>query len=378
MTDRGDHERSSAPTSPPESLAARLDHVMFAGFTHPPAVLLAERLVARAPPGLSRVFYSDNGSTAIEVALKMVWQRWVHAGAINRKVFITLRGSYHGDTVGAMSVGDPDPYFLPFQGMTFSVERAERDADDISRRLSRLGDRAAGVIMEPLVQGAAGMIFHPPALVRAVREACDRHGVPMIADEVMTGFGRTGTLFACEQAGITPDYLCLSKGLTGGTLPLAATLAREESFVDFLSDDRTRAFFHGHTYTGNPIACAAALASLELVDAEHTPIRLDAIGRRIEAALRNSRTLATSHASNLRRVGGIVALDLPVAPADRKGSSLYFAGDALTLRRRAIDLGVLLRPLGPVLYAMPPSCTTDAQCDRIAEVMIELASTRDA
>lgn len=345
-----------------------LDHVIFAGLTHEPAVRLAEQLVEHSPEGLARVFYSDNGSTAVEVALKIAYQQWVHRGEPERRVFVALDGAYHGDTFGAMSIGEREPFFSAFGPLLFDVRHAAPDADAIGAALRELGPRAAGVILEPLVQGAAGMVMHAPALVRDVRALCDEHGVPMIADEVMTGFGRTGRLFACQHAGVTPDLMCLAKGLTGGMFPLSATLATEELFEAFLSSDKRRTFFHGHSFTANPIGCAAALASLESNLTSDVPARLDAIGARIEARLAAN---PPANAGPLRRTGGIVAFDLEVPPGDAG----YLSRVTSDLRALAIERGVLLRPLGNVLYAMPPACTTDAQADRIADVLLELAAS---
>jgi adenosylmethionine-8-amino-7-oxononanoate aminotransferase len=345
--------------------AQRLDHVLFAGATHEPAVRLAEELVRRAPRGLSRVFYSDDGSTAVEVALKLVRQHWVQRGQAQRAVFVALEGGYHGDTFGAMAVGDPDPFFRAFEPLLFRVERSSVDADALAALVARLGASCAGVIVEPLVQGAGGMRMHAASFVRAVRATCDRHGVPLIADEVMTGFGRTGELFACAKAGVEPDLLCIAKGLTGGMLPLAATLCREPLYLAFLHADRSRAFFHGHSFTANPIACAVALASLALVDERDTPRRLDELGGSIErelAAALGDRATALA----LRRTGGIVALDLP---SDGAG---YLSTRALALRELAIEHGVLLRPLGNVVYAMPPACTSAEDASRIARAMLAL------
>jgi adenosylmethionine-8-amino-7-oxononanoate aminotransferase len=244
-------------------------------------------------------------------------------------------------------------------------------AEALSAALEELGPRAAGVIVEPLVQGAAGMRMHSAEFLRAARELCTRHGVPLIADEVLTGFGRTGALFACQRAGIAPDLLCLGKALTGGTLPLAATLATEATFEAFLHHERTGFFPHGHTFTANPIACAAALASLELCLTDGVPARLEHIGQSIAGALaplaEDPRVLA------LRRLGGIVALELAVGDDDRSG---YGARLALELRRHALELGVLLRPLGNVLYALPPACLSDAECNRIASAMDALVRSR--
>ena len=348
--------------------AGTLDHVLFAGTTHEPAVALAEELVAAAGCGLERVFFSDDGSTSVEVALKMAYQRWVHAGEPGRSVFVALEGGYHGDTFGAMSVGDPDPFFEPFAPLCFEVRRVAPRAEALDAALAELGERACAVILEPLVQGAAGMRMHPPAFLRAAREACDRAGLPLILDEVMTGFGRTGSLFAFHQAGIAPDLVCLSKGLTGGMLPLSVTLTSAAIYESFLSSDRARAFFHGHTFTANPIGCAVARASLELVRRNHVPRRLAALGERIEGALAD--LPGDPRVLELRRCGGIVALELR-PPADGGG---YLAALGPRLRRAAIERGALLRPLGNVLYCMPPACTDDAQADRLAEVMRELIS----
>lgn len=349
--------------------AAELDHVLFAGATHEPAVALAEELLAEAPAGLSRVFYSDDGSTAVEAGLKMVLAAWFHRGARERRVFVALEGGYHGDTFGAMAVGDPDPFFLPLAPLLFEVCRVPPDAAALAAALDRLGERCAGVIVEPLVQGAAGMRMHPAEFLRDARFLTRERGLPLVADEVMTGFGRTGALFACRRAGIEPDVLCLAKGLTGGMLPLAATLASEDLFAAFLAPDRARAFFHGHTFTAHPIGCAVARASLALTLEEDVPARLEAIGRRIETRVRHK--LAGHPAlPTLRRLGGIVALDLPPAAGKSAG---YLADRALALRRRALERGVLLRPLGDVLYAMPPACTNEAQCDAIADALIALA-----
>jgi adenosylmethionine-8-amino-7-oxononanoate aminotransferase len=347
--------------------AAELDHVLFAGATHRPAVELAERLLAAAPPGLARVFYSDDGSTAVEVALKMAYQRWVHAGEPRRTVFVALAGGYHGDTFGAMAVGDPEPFFRAFAPFLPEVRRVPPGG--VADALAELGGRACAVIVEPLVQGAAGMVMYGTAELRAIRAACDAHGVPLIADEVMTGFGRTGTLFACERAGIAPDLLCVAKGLTGGVLPLAATLATAEVFDAFCSTDRSRAFFHGHTFTAHPIGCAVALASLDVIAAEDTPARLDAVGARIEAALESLR--GDERVLDLRRTGGIVALELRPPAGDAAG---YLAQLGPRLRAAALERGVLLRPLGNVLYALPPACTSDAQADLIADAMRGLAT----
>ena len=342
--------------------AATLDHVLFAGCTHAAAVELAETLVEITPDRLTRVFFSDNGSTAVEVALKMVAQRWVHLGQPRRQVFVALEGAYHGDTFGAMSVGMRNPLFWAFEPLLFEVRQVPARTADLDAALAELGDRAAAVILEPLVQGAAGMMMHEAEFVRAVRGSCDRHGLPMIADEVMTGFGRTGALFACQRAEVCPDLMCLSKGLTGGAFPLAVTMASEQMFGAFLSEDPRNTFFHGHTFTAHPIGCAAASASIALCKEDGVVERLDAIGARIEEGLGAMRDDA--RVVELRRTGNVVALEL------RSDDQGYLSDRLRHVRRRSIDNGVLLRPLGNVLYAIPPTCVTDAECDRIAAAMV--------
>lgn len=341
--------------------AARLDHVLFAGCTHEPAAELARRLVEFAPGGLSRVFYSDDGSTAVEVALKAAYQHWVRRGEPSRTVFLALEGGYHGDTFGSMAVGDPDPFFTEFAPFLFHVVRVPPDADALAQALEGQSGRVAGFIFEPLVQGAAGMRPVPPAFLEEAAALCRSHGALLIADEVLTGFGRTGTLFACEQAGLNPDLMCLAKGISGGLLPLAATLATEEVYASFLSEDRSQAFFHGHSFTANPIGCAVGLESLRIVREDDVPGRFEALGARIQDALEPLARRAGVR--ELRRFGGIVALELEDADAG------YLSELGPRLKRAAYGGEVLLRPLGNVLYAMPPACVSDEECDRIAGAM---------
>src|SRR4051794_15988845 len=259
----------------------RVAHTTLLGLSHPPAIELAQRLVALAPAHLSRVFYSDNGSTAAEVALKMAFQYWRHRGELGRTGFICLRDAYHGDTIGSVSVGGIDLFHGCFGPLLFEAWQAEPgDPGDLRRLLQAHAGEIAAVIVEPLVQGAAGILTHPDGYLRSVRALCDEHDVLLICDEVATGFGRTGTMFACEQEGVAPDLMCLAKGLTGGYLPLAATLTSERIYEAFLGEyDELKTFFHGHTYTGNPLACAAALATLEIFERERT---LAALAPKIE------------------------------------------------------------------------------------------------
>ena len=342
--------------------AAQLDHVLFAGCTHEPAVMLAERLAAAAPDGLTRTFFSDDGSTAVEVALKACYSAAARRGEGERTLFVALEGGYHGDTFGAMAVGDPVPFFEEFDPLLFEVQRVPATAEALEAVMSAHGPRTAAIILEPIVQGAAGMQPVAPEVVRAARSLADEHGAFLIADEVMTGFGRTGTLFACEQAAVAPDAMCLSKGLTGGTLPLAVTLFTDAIFEAFRSEDRARMFFHGHTYTGHPIGCAVALASLDLVEENDVPARFEAQGRRIAAGL--DAQLGDGPHLVRRRFGGIVAVEL-----EGDGGYLADVGAKLKTACREHAPDVLLRPLGNVLYSLAPACLTEEECDLVATRM---------
>jgi adenosylmethionine-8-amino-7-oxononanoate aminotransferase len=263
----------------------RVAHSTMLGLSHEPAIVLAEKLAALAPDPLTRVFYSDSGSTAVEVALKMAFQWWAQRGQPQRTQFVCLQNAYHGDTVGAVSVGGIDLFHSVYRPLLFGTHQASAaDPAHLETLLDAHGDGVAAVILEPLVQGAAGMLMQPPGFLRRVRELCDRHRVLLICDEVATGFGRTGTMFACQQENVAPDLLCVGKGLTGGYLPLAATLTTEAIYQGFLgAPDEFRTFFHGHTYTGNPLACAAGIATLELFEREQT---LQALQPKIELLTR--------------------------------------------------------------------------------------------
>jgi len=334
------------------------------GLTHQPAIELARRLVALAPPGLSRVFYSDNGSTAVEVALKMAFQWWQHRGARSRTGFVCLRDAYHGDTVGSVSVGGIDLFHSLYRPLLFDAWQVEPgDPDDLRRVLSEHGGRIAAVIVEPLVQGAAGMIVHPAGYLSAVRELCDEHGVLLICDEVATGFGRTGTMFACEQEDVAPDLLCVAKGLTGGYLPLAATLATERVYEGFLGEHHElKTFFHGHTYTGNPLACAAAIATLEVFEREAT---LERLSGKIEL-LGNwlDRLIAPLDAvAEVRRCGFMVGIQLADFPLPAR------MGHQVTLAAR--KRGAIVRPLGDVVVLMPPLSISEAELERLVSITAE-------
>lgn len=348
--------------------ARQLDHVLFAGATHEPAVALAEALLPRLPAGLTRLFYSDDGSTAVEIALKLAFQAQERRGEGQRRLFVALEGGYHGDTFGAMAVGDPDPFFLPFRELLFEVRRIPPTSAALEELLAAEGSKVAALIVEPLIQGAAGMRVHSAEFLQSARALCDKHGVLLIADEVMTGFGRSGELFACGRAGIRPDLMTLAKGLTGGLLPLAATAASEDIYAAFLSPKRSLAFFHGHSFTAHPIGCAVALRSLELCLAEEVPARLEAIGRALHAALAPA-LRADPRASNLRQLGGMVAFELNSPRQDVQG---YLSELSPRLRAAAIEQGVLLRPLGQTVYALPPACTNAEQVAAIARAMLAL------
>jgi adenosylmethionine-8-amino-7-oxononanoate aminotransferase len=345
--------------------AGRLAQVVFAGLTHEPAARLAAALAERAPGRLPRVFYSDDGSTAVEVALKMAYQHWRHRGEPERTLFVAFDDAYHGDTFGAMAAGGVPVYHAAFRDLFFAVRRActphsaarGSPSPSLAEVLDREGERVAAVILEPMLQGAGGMLVQPPSFLREVRELTLRHGLPLVADEVLTGFGRTGRLFACEHGPITPDLLCLSKALTGGYLPLAATLASDEIYRSFLSADRGRTLFHGHSYTGNALACALALESLALFEEEDRLARVARLERLFAARLA---ALASHPAvAAVRHLGGMAALEL--APASAGGGYLDDLG--LLVAARLLERGIFVRPLGNVLYLLPPYVIEDAEAD---------------
>ncbi|MFC4729609.1 adenosylmethionine--8-amino-7-oxononanoate transaminase [Coralloluteibacterium thermophilus] len=372
--------------------ATTLEHVIMAGFAHAPAVELAEGLLARAPredgrAPLARVFYADNGSAAVEVALKMSFHAHSNRGDARRTRFVALGGGYHGETLGALSVGDlplyrrvyapllMEPLFAPSPdaGLALPGESAEacalRAADALAALLAEHGDSVSALILEPLVQCAGGMrMYHPTYLARA-RALCDAHGVHLIADEIATGFGRTGTFFACEQAGIQPDFLCVSKGITGGFLPLAAVLTTAHVYEAFLDDSRERAFLHSHSYTGNPLACAAALATLGIFAEDDVVARNRATAARMATLAAD--LAAHPHVAGLRQTGMILAFDLVADAAD--GTPFDSARrTGLRAYRAAIDRGVVLRPLGDTLYWMPPYCIDAPTLDTLAQVTHEV------
>jgi adenosylmethionine-8-amino-7-oxononanoate aminotransferase len=343
----------------------RVAHSTMLGLSHPGAAELAARLVELAPPGLSRVFYSESGSTATEIALKMAFQYQQQRGGqhARRTSFVHLREAYHGDTIGSVSVGGIDLFHATYRPLLFRTHAVEPgDAADLERALAAHEEEVAAVIVEPLVQGAAGMLVHPPGYLRAVRELCDRFGVLLICDEVATGFGRTGTMFACEQEGVAPDLLCLAKGLTGGYLPLAATLASERIYDGFLgTPEEGRTFFHGHTYTGNPLACAAALANLDAFERERTLLQLQPKIHLLDRLL--AEVAAMPEVREVRHRGFMVGIDLGEHdPTLRLGHRV-----TLEARRR----GAVVRPLGDVVVLMPPLAISKTDLRRLVEIVSE-------
>ncbi len=364
-----------------------LEHVMLAGFTHEPVVELSERLVAVTPAGLDRVFYADNGSSAVEVALKMSFHYWLNQGEPARQRFVALENSYHGETLGALAVGDVGLYKDTYRPLLMECllapspdaylrDAGESPADFARRRaaqlealLERHPGEVCAVIVEPLVQCAGHMRMYDPAYLVELRAICDRHRVHLIADEIAVGFGRTGTMFACEQAGISPDFMCLSKGLTGGFLPLSAVLTSEDVYAAFYDDYTTlRAFLHSHSYTGNPLACAAALATLDLFAASDV---LEKNRVRAAALRAGVATLEDHpHVAEIRQTGMILAMEMvrdartrePYPWQERRGLKVY---------QHALGKGVLLRPLAHVVYFMPPYVIEDDEIALLTRTAIE-------
>lgn len=371
----------------------QLEHVILAGFSHQPVIELSERLVALTPAGLDRVFYADNGSSCIEVALKMSYHYWRNVGQPEKRRFVTLTNSYHGETVAAMSVGDvalftetyqgllldtlkvpsPDCYLRP-EGMDWEAHSRQMFAH-MERTLAEHHASVAAVIVEPLIQGATGMRMYHPVYLRLLREACDRYGVHLIHDEIAVGFGRTGTMFACEQAGIRPDFLCLSKALTGGYLPLAACLTTDAVYQAFYDDYHTlRAFLHSHSYTGNPLACAAALATLDIFAEDDVIEANKPLARRMAEA--TAHLVDHPHVGEVRQTGMALAIEMSADKA-RRTPYPWQERRGLAVYQHALSRGALLRPLGNVVYFLPPYVITPEQIDFLAEVAsegIELAT----
>ncbi|ART63385.1 adenosylmethionine--8-amino-7-oxononanoate transaminase [Kushneria marisflavi] len=363
-----------------------LEHVILSGFTHQPVIELSERLGRLAPEGLGHCFYADNGSSAIEVALKMSYHYWHNQGRPEKRRFLTITNGYHGETLGALSVGDvaiftdtyrsllldvikvpaPDGFGLPRDQW---IDQARAAFAHMEAALERHGDELAAVIVEPLIQCAGGMRMYPPEYLTWLREACDRHNVQLIFDEIAVGFGRTGTMFACEQAGVRPDYLCLSKAITGGYLPLSVVMTTDEIYAAFYDDYSTlRAFLHSHSYTGNPLACAAALATLDILEDD------DVIATNRDKSARIEQVTAPlrehPHVGDVRQTGMVVAIEMvkdkatlePYDFRERRGLRVF---------QHAMSRGAMLRPLGNVIYWMPPYVITPEEIDFLGEVTRE-------
>jgi len=357
--------------------ALQLEQVIFAGFTHPPAVTLAEQLLRLLPSAFKKVFYSDNGSTAVEVALKMAHQYWRHQGEKKRTRFLAFSGGYHGDTFGAMSVGRSSHFFQHFSELLFQVDIAPYpetwEGDDhiiqkeqdalawLDHYFNQFPSEVAAVIIEPLIQGASGMRVCRPEFLRALEALTHRYGILTIYDEVMTGFGRTGELFACTKSGTQPDIICLSKGLTGGFLPLAVTACQEYLYQAFLGPSMDAALVHGHSYTANPLGCAAAIASLQLLTEESTQKQIRLIEATHREMLRDMESL--SCIEKRRHCGTIAAFNVTA-------SEEYGSLKSQQWREVFLERGLLIRPLGSVVYFLPPYCVpTDALREAYAEVI---------
>ncbi len=343
---------------------ATLPHVMFGGLVHEPALRLAKRLVDIAPAGLSRVFFADSGSVAVEVALKMSLQYWQNKRQTNRNRFLCFRHGYHGDTTGAMSVSDPDSMHKAFRSYAtkqyvVGIPSDEYGFAEFDQLLEGVHRNIAAVIIEPLVQGAGGMKFHSADVLAEIFRISKKYDILFIADEIATGFGRTGTLFACEEAGIAPDMLCLGKALTGGTMTLAATLATEEVFSAFLSDDPEQAFMHGPTYMANPLACAAAHASLDLFETEPRLEQVEAIETQMCEALAPCRNFPAVRDVRVKGAVGVVQLDKARM-------------DKALLKQRFIEEGVWLRPLEDVIYLTPPFVISPEELSGLTDAVVKI------
>lgn len=365
----------------------QLEHLMLAGFTHQPVIELSERLVSIAPEGLERVFYADNGSSSIEVALKMSFHYWLNIGQPAKKRFATITNGYHGETVATMSVGDVPVFTETYKAMLFdcikvpSPDCYHREAgmsweahsrlmfEQMRSTLEHYHHELAAVILEPLVQGAGGMRMYHPVYLTLLREACDHYGVHLIVDEIAMGFGRTGTMFACEQAQISPDFLVLSKALTGGYLPMAAVLTTESIYSAFYDDyDQLKAFWHSHTYTGNPLACAAALATLDIFQHDNIIEKNRVLATQMQQA--TAHLVDHPHVAEVRQTGMVLAIEMvknkanktPFAWQERRGMKVY---------QYAMEKGALLRPLGNVVYFLPPYIITPEQIDWLSQIATE-------
>jgi adenosylmethionine-8-amino-7-oxononanoate aminotransferase len=365
----------------------QFEHVMLAGFTHEPAIALAEELVRLTPPGLTRCFYADSGSAAIEVALKMSFHYWQNQGQPRKRCFVTLSNAYHGETLGALAVGNVDLYKGTYAPLLMDVltvpspdcygrepgvswaEHSRRKFALMQTALERYAEDISAVVIEPLVQCGGGMRMYDPVYLSLLRAACDRYGVHLIADEIAVGFGRTGTMFACEQARITPDFLCLSKGLTGGYLPLSVVLTKESIYEAFYAEySAQRAFLHSHSYTGNALGCAAARATLGIFS--NGPVLESNLRLAAHMAARLVPLASHPNVADVRQTGMIAAIEF-VRDRDTRESFPWQERRGLIVHRHALERGVLLRPIGNVVYFMPPYVITAAEIDLMIDVAIE-------
>jgi adenosylmethionine-8-amino-7-oxononanoate aminotransferase len=362
-----------------------MEHVILAGFTHEPAEELAVRLRKWVAPELTHIFFSDDGSTAVEVALKLAVQHFSNSGKPEKNEIVAMEHGYHGDTAGAMSVSDDSPFTDPFRAMRYPVHRVHSAycyrcpvglrretchiecVEKLKALLETRGEKIAAVIVEPLLQAAGGMIVHPVEFLQRVRRLCAQHGVLLIADEVLTGFGRTGKMFACDLAGVTPDLMCLSKGITGGFLPMGVTLCSDRVESAFRSENRQHTFYHGHSYTGNALACAAANSSLQIFEDEPVFDRIAGIAMVHAERLEQLRNFAA--VGDTRQIGTIGALEL------RANDAGYLSGMRPKLYRFFLERGVLLRPLGNVVYVLPPYVITPGELHRVWDVIVEAVET---
>ncbi|MDF2189952.1 adenosylmethionine--8-amino-7-oxononanoate transaminase [Paraflavitalea sp. CAU 1676] len=356
--------------------AKTLEQVIFAGFTHEPAVRLAERLLEKLPGAISRIFYSDNGSTATEVALKMSIQYWWNKGQRNRNKILAFNNSYHGDTFGAMSVSERSVFTLAFQDKLFEVIFI--DVHQANFDISQLDDQGipweevACLIYEPLVQGAGGMLMYEAARLDGLIAKCQAHEVICIADEVMTGFGRTGKLFASHYLEHQPDIVCLSKGLTGGTMALGVTACTHRIYEAFLEEDKLKTFFHGHSFTANPLACAAALASLDLLEKETCQQNIDRIGQQHQSFASRVAVEFPAITKNIRCCGTLFAFELVL------GKDEYLNNIGREITQKALSRGVYLRPLGNTVYLMPPYCITEVELEKVYLTINEILGELNA
>ncbi len=349
-----------------EKQLRNMPHVMFAGLAHEPAYRLAQRLAAIAPPGLSRVFFSDSGSTAVEVALKMALQYWRNQDKRKKQKFICIRNGYHGDTLGTMSVSDPEnSLHKAYAGITHmqyvvDIPHDEYALAELDTLLESISGSVAAMIMEPLVQGAGGMKFHSADILAEIYRICRNNNILFIADEVMTGFGRTGNMFACDEAGITPDIMCVGKALTGGVMTLAATMATDEIFAAFYDDDLYKALMHGPTFMANPLACAAANASLDLFEREPRLAQVEAIEQQLHAGLSPCKNY--SRVKDVRVKGAIGVVQL-------HDVSFRLICE---LRRRFIEQGVWLRPIEDIIYIIPPFTISESELSQLTQVVCKV------